>query len=314
MIKSVLVYLTHPHVDAWNFQPRHREILQDQVPGLEVTVCCHSKEFLDRLPEAQAAAVWFFKKEWLEKAPQLRLIATPAAGRDWIAVEPRDDLQISFGGFHGPMIAESVTGAIFYFLKAFQFSREMQEKSRWAVKKVSDRLQSLYQARVTILGFGRIGQTIGLALKPFGCQVTAVKRTPIQEPDYFTAGDRVVTVENLPEVLRETDHLVLVLPGGEETQGILKREHFKMLKSSCYLYNVGRGNVYREKDLVAALEAGEIAGAYLDVFETEPLPAESPLWQMKNVLLQPHLSAASPQYLELFVRELAERMNSGDLG
>ncbi len=313
MIKKLLVYLTHPHVDTWNFKPMHREILQSQIPGLVVSVCYNSKEFLDRLPEAEAVVVWYFKKEWLKKAPKLHLIATPAAGRDWIDAEPHDHLKISFGGFHGRMIAESVTGAIFYFLKAFRFSAKMQAQSKWAVKKVSDRLQSLYQAKVTILGFGRIGQTIGRTLKPFGCHITGVKRTPIPSPDYFTAEDRLVTMENLPEVLKETDHLVLVLPGGGETQGILKREHFKMLKPSCYLYNVGRGNVCQEVDLVAALEAGEIAGAYLDVFEKEPLAAESALWQMDNVLIQPHLSAASPQYLELFVRELADRINSGQL-
>ena len=87
-----------------------------------------------------------------------------------------------------------------------------------------------------------------------------------------------------------------------------------MLPSSCYLYNVGRGNVYKEEDLADALNAGEIAGAYLDVFEREPLPEESPLWGMDKVLIQPHLSAASPQYLELFVRELAGRIKSGELG
>jgi phosphoglycerate dehydrogenase-like enzyme len=310
MINKLLVYLTHPHVNTWNFKPEHKEILETEVSGLEVTVCFNSGEFRERLPNAQAVVVWYFKREWLPKAPQLKLIATPAAGTDWIEVPESENLKISHGGFHGWMIAESVVGAIFYFCKAFALSSAMQSKRKWATKKISDRIQSLYGANVTILGFGKIGTIIGQALKPFGCAITGVKRVATEPPEYFSKEDRVVTVDHLPEVLRTTDHLILVLPGGNATQGILTREHFEILPSSSVVYNVGRGNVYKEEDLVDALRAGEIAGAYLDVFEKEPLPPESPLWSMDNVLIQPHLSAASPQYLELFVRELAEKINS----
>jgi D-2-hydroxyacid dehydrogenase (NADP+) len=312
MLNKLLVYITHPHVDAWNFKPEHKEILEKA--GFEVTVCYHSADFLRHLPDAEAVAVWYFKKEWLAQAPKLKLIATPAAGNDWIDVEPSERLKISHGGFHGLMIAESVVGAIFYFCKAFPFSVAMQKQKKWATKKVSDRIQSLYGANVTILGFGRIGSTIGKVLKPFGCNIIGVKRASVPNPEYFTEEDQVVTLDQLPEVLQTTDHLIFVLPGGKDTQGIFKREYFKMLPKSCILYNVGRGKVYKDEDLVDALNAGEIAGAYLDVFEKEPLPPESPLWEMENVLLQPHISAASPQYLELFVRELADRINSGKLG
>ncbi len=312
MINNLLVYLTHPHVNAWNFKPEHKKILEAQVPGLQVTVCYHSGEFLERLPNAEAIVVWYFKKEWRDKALQLQWIATPAAGTDWIEVSADENLQISHGGFHGWMIAESVTGAIFYFCKAFAFSSAMQKQAKWARIKISERLRSLYGARVTILGFGKIGTIIGRALKPFECTLTGVKRVASEPPEYFSKEDRVVTVDHLMEVLKTTDHLVLVLPGGNATQGILKTEHFKMLPTSSVVYNVGRGNVYEEEDLVNALENGEIAGAYLDVFGQEPLKAESPLWGMKNVLIQPHLSAASPQYLELFVRELAGKINSGE--
>ncbi len=314
MLNKLLVYITHPHVDAWNFKPEHKDILQAQVAGLEVTVCYRSADFLKHLPEARAVAVWFFKKEWLAQAPNLQLIATPAAGNDWVDVEPSENLKISHGGFHGMMIAESVAGAIFYFCKAFSFSRARQKEKKWATKKISDRIQSLYGANITILGFGRIGTVIGKVLKPFGCTLTGVKRSLVPSPEYFTEEDRVVTLDQLPEVLKTTDHLIFVLPGGPDTQGVFTREHFKHLSKSCILYNVGRGKVYKDEDLADALNAGEIAGAYLDVFEKEPLPPESPLWEMENVLIQPHISAASPQYLELFVRELAGRVNCGELG
>jgi phosphoglycerate dehydrogenase-like enzyme len=184
----------------------------------------------------------------------------------------------------------------------------MQEQKKWARVKISEKLRSLYNSRVTILGFGRIGKVIAERLKPFGCTITGIKRNPFPVPRYFSTADRIRTFENWQQIFAQTDHLICTLPGGEETDGILKPEHFEALPKSCYFYNVGRGNIYRESDLVSALRTGEIAGAYLDVFDEEPLPETSKLWEMENVLIQPHLSAVSPEYLELFVEELAASM------
>ena len=309
-IKNILVYLTHPHVGAWNFRPEHKDLLESRVPGLKVEVCLNSKDFRERLPQAEAVIVWFFKESWLESASHLKLIATPAAGKDWIEVEARENLQISFGGFHGSLIAESVIGAMLYFLKALPLSAKMQGQKKWARVKISGKLKSLYKSRVTILGFGKIGNAIAERLKPFGCTLTAIKRNPSPVPEYFSATDQILSFEHWENIFSATDHLICVLPGGEETDGILQAEHFKALPKSCYLYNVGRGNIYRESGLVEALKAGEIAGAYLDVFDEEPLPESSLLWEMENVLIQPHISAASPQYLELFVEELSARINT----
>lgn len=305
-IRKILVYLTHSHIEAWNFKPEHKAILESRVPGLSVEVCQNSKDFKDRLPQAEAVIVWVFKESWLRSAPRLQLIATPAAGNDWIEVELREDLNISFGGFHG-----SVIGAMLYFLKAFSLSAKMQEQKKWARVRVSGKLNALYKSRVTILGFGKISNVIAKRLKPFGCTIAGIKRNLFPVPSYFSTADRIRTFENWETIFAETDHLICVLPGGEETDGIMKPEHFKVLPKSCYFYNVGRGNIYQESDLIAALENGEIAGAYLDVFDVEPLLETSNLWEMENVLIQPHLSAASPQYLELFVEELAARITTG---
>ena len=125
----------------------------------------------------------------------------------------------------------------------------------------------------------------------------------MEPPDYFDGGDKIVIADQWMEILPETDHLIFVLPGGAETDGLFTREHFEQLPRHCIVYNVGRGNPYREVDIVHSLREKHIAGAYLDVFETEPLPETSELWSMENVLIQPHLSAASPDYLDLFIEE-----------
>ena len=173
-IKNILVYLTHPHVEAWNFRPEHKALLEDQVPGLKVEICLNSKDFKDHLPQTEAVIVWYFKEKWLDSAPRLKLIATPAAGNDWIEVGATDKLNISFGGFHGSLIAESVIGAMLYFLKAFPLSAKMQKQKKWARVKVSEKLRSFYKGRVTILGFGKIGNVIAERLKPFGCTITGI--------------------------------------------------------------------------------------------------------------------------------------------
>ena len=154
-------------------------------------------------------------------------------------------------------------------------------------------------------GFGNIGVEIGKQLKPFRCSIAGVRRNLIKEPDYFDNLDKIVTPDQMKTVLQNTDHLIFALPGGQETNGVFSKDHFQHLPKRSFVYNIGRGNVYQETDLIAALRSKNIAGAYLDVFEQEPLSYNSPLWDMENVLIQPHLSAASPKYLDLYVRELA---------
>ena len=309
MINNLLVYLRHQHVISWNFTSSHQKIIQSAFPKMDISVCQNSKEFMDRLDQADAALVWRFKEEWLEKAPKLRLVATPAVGTDWVQLPKNlSGPKVWFASMHAAMMAECVVGAMFYFCKAFQFSKDMQKRKKWARLKVSAKLKSLRHARVTILGFGRIGKEVGRMLKPFACQITGVKRTPCEQPGYFTSGDRIVTVDRIEEVLPVTDHLVMALPGGHATDGMFKREYFRALPEHCHIYNVGRGNLYKESDLAEALKNGEIAGAYLDVFATEPLPETSPLWEMENVLIQPHTSAAGPEYLDLYVEEFISRL------
>ncbi len=150
-------------------------------------------------------------------------------------------------------MAESVLGAMLYFAKAFELSRALQEKKKWAPIKISGRIRSLYQSRVTLLGFGRIGTVMGRVLKPLGCRLTGIKRTPIAAPDYFEAGDRVAGIDELDSVLENTDHLVLILPGARDTTGVLTRDRLGLLPPHACVYNVGRGNAVREENLVWAL-------------------------------------------------------------
>ncbi len=149
-------------------------------------------------------------------------------------------------------------------------------------------------------------------MQAFGARITGVKRnTAGFEND--PSAERVVTFAELNEELPLADHVVLMLPGGPETDNLFTREHFDRMKPGSYLYNLGRGNCYREEDLVAALTNGPLAGAGLDVFHEEPLPTSSPLWELPNALITPHTSAISREHLDLYVEEWIEtvRTNQG---
>ena len=254
--------------------------------------------------------MWYFKKAWWERAAHLRVLTTPAAGKDWIE-EPEGPprARLWFGTFHGPLMAESVLGAALYFTKAFPLSVRMQQAKKWARAKISSRIGTLQNARVTVYGFGRIGQELGRVFKFFGARITGIRRHPASPPGYFDTEDRLLTPEAVPRVFPETDHLILTLPGGPASDGVITLEALRLL-SGARLYNVGRGNPYREEDLLRALEEKHVREAYLDVFATEPLPEQSPLWGLETVLLQPHLSAAAPQYLDRYVEELIARLRS----
>lgn len=174
-------------------------------------------------------------------------------------------------------------------------------------------MTTLRNSRVTILGFGRIGTAVAQKLKPFGPALTGIRRTPVSAahpmPNWFSSEDRILPPEDIPSILPETDHLLLILPRSPQTDRIIGPRELQLLPPHAVLYNLGRGNALDESALTQALtdhrrnpETG-IAFAWLDVFDSEPLPAESPLRRQPNCRLFPHVSAAAPDYMDLFVQE-----------
>jgi phosphoglycerate dehydrogenase-like enzyme len=167
-------------------------------------------------------------------------------------------------------------------------------------------MRPLRGSHLVILGFGNVGRWVGKLAKPFGVRITGMSRRPRPQPEYFTAGDAVTPANRLDTVLPHADHLMLALPSGPATDHIIDRRRLALLKPQAWLYNIGRGNAVDTAALAKALAAGRLAGACLDVFEEEPLPADHPLRALPNVLLMPHASAIAPNYLDLFLNEFIE--------
>jgi phosphoglycerate dehydrogenase-like enzyme len=159
-----------------------------------------------------------------------------------------------------------------------------------------------------IVGYGALGRECARLLKAVGLHVVGVKRQAAVDP---APADAVFALQELPRLLPEADHVISTLPADTGTDHLFDAAAFAAMRPSAGFYNLGRGNVVDEAALLQALNAGRIAHAFLDVFEREPLPADSPLWHAPNLALTPHASAINAEYLDLWVEELASVLSEG---
>lgn len=304
-INNLLIHL-HNSVDAFSLKPRHVDLIRTALPDAQISIADGNRDFLEKLPEADCVLAWVFKPDWYEGAPKLQTLFTPAAGHDWVAPDPTGRVRTFYGGFHGRIMRESLLAMILHFNRNMTTSLDDQKNRIWG-RLGYNGTAALFSQKVLIVGFGALGRSMAGLLKAFGARITAVKRDTAGFDDNRSV-DRVISFDRVEEELPSADHVVFVLPGGAETDGIFTARHFRAMKPGAHLYNLGRGNCYREEDLLSALKHGPLAGAGLDVFAEEPLPTASPLWDQPNVLITPHSSAISEEYIDLFIEEWRERL------
>jgi phosphoglycerate dehydrogenase-like enzyme len=289
-------------------QDRHLHRLERAFPDSTFIRCRSREQFLEALPRADIVCSLSFKAQWFARAPRLRRLISPTAGRDWFPAELPPGVRFEFSTFHGKIMAETVVGMMLSHARGLLRAYSLRKQESWPNRILEPGLRLLKGSRVTVLGFGNIGGHIARMVKCFGALVTGLRRDPGEMPDYFVEGDRLLAAERLDEVLRQTDHLVLCLPATPATTGIVDARRMALLPGNAGIYNVGRGNVLDEQALSVLLEERPLCEAYLDVFQEEPLAAESPLRNLPNCLILPHVSANSPEYIDLFVEELIERL------
>lgn len=305
----VIVLWVHSKVLAnLQIQDRHLHRLERAFPDSTFIHCRSTEQFLEALPRADIVCSLSFKAEWFARAPRLRRLISPTAGRDWFPSDLPTNVRFEFSTFHGKIMAETVAGMMLSHARGLLRAYSLQKKEPWPIQILEPGLRLLRGSRVTVLGFGNIGSRIARMVKCFGVRITGLRRRPGERPEYFSDEDRLLPAENLDEVLPQTDHLVICLPATPETAGIVDARRMDLLPDNAGIYNVGRGNVLDEGALTVLLEERPFCEAYLDVFREEPLAAESPLRNLPNCLILPHISADCPEYLDLFVDELVERL------
>lgn len=199
-------------------------------------------------------------------------------------------------GIHAEPMADSVLAAILYFARGLDFAVDEQRARRWGKDRfegIDSSLHELAGTTVGILGYGGIGRAIARRALALGMRVLAFRRrdAAAEEGIELLFGDA-----GLARILAESQYLVLALPRTAETEGLLDRQRIASLPPDTVVINVGRGELIDESALAAALAAGRLRGAALDVFVQEPLPPESPFWGLPNVLVTPHVSATTHRF------------------
>ena len=241
--------------------------------------------------DADFAVCWRPPHGVMAGMPRLRLLHSIAAGVDNILADPElPDLPVCrvVDENHARGMAEYVLWSVLYFHRRFDSVLRRQAEGVWA----PPRQRAAGEVTVGIMGWGNLGRSVGGALRAFGYKVRGWARTPREVPDIeFFAG-----ASEREAFLRGTDILICLLPLTDETNGILNAGLFASLPEGAALVNIGRGEQLNEADLLAALDAGHLRGAVLDVFAQEPLPPESPLWAHPRVVVTPHIaSTADPR-------------------
>ncbi|MEV0697836.1 D-2-hydroxyacid dehydrogenase [Saccharopolyspora sp. NPDC050389] len=253
------------------------------------------------LPGADALFVWAFRSEAIAdawpRADALRWIHAASAGVDRLLFPALQDSDVlltnSRGVFDRPM-AEYVLATVLTFAKDLHTTLRLQDRKQWQ-HRVTERIAG---KSALVAGTGPIGRAIARQLTAAGLTVSGAGRVGRSgDPDF---GD-VHASSDLAHVIGAFDYIVLAAPLTEQTKGLVDAEVLAHCRPTARLINVGRGELVVESDLIAALQAGQLAGAALDVFETEPLPETSPLWEMPNVLVSPHMSGDTVGWIDELV-------------
>lgn len=283
---------------------RHIDWVHNILPDATVTTCEES-ELGQHLPTADILIAWGFINidEHLPNAPRLRWIHALSAGVEKILSPMVAEAPIQLTnvrGIHGIPMSEHVFGMMLAFSRSIAGFARQQQDAVW--KRLS--LTELYNKTLCIVGLGSIGREIAKRAKAFNMRIVATKQTMTQE--LFV--DELCPPSELDRLLDEADYVVLTVPETPDTVGLFSYERICRMKESAVLINVARGTVVSAEGLAQALTEKKIAGAALDVFESEPLSESSPLWKMDNVLITPHCAAVSPLYLDRAMQCFCENL------
>lgn len=273
----------------------------------------------DGADEAEGLVVWSLDPRFLAALvalPRLRWVQTLAAGPDAVlAAGFPPHVQVTSGrGLHDAPVAEHALALALALVRRVPALLAAQGAHRWAAELGGAQplhpdgpITTLIDARVTIWGFGSIAARLAPLLAALGAQVTGIATRGGERH-----GFPVVAESQLADVLPATDLLVAILPATPATRHAIGERAFSLLPEHAYVVNVGRGATLDEVALLAVLQAGRLGGAALDVFETEPLPADSPLWDEPRVIVSPHAAGGRPIGSGELVAENTRRLLAGE--
>ena len=271
----------------------YKKALAPKFPELSIHAVAKEEEIGNFIEKMDILLTIRISDNLIKKASKLKWIQALTTGVDYIIHLPslrKEVLITSARGIHGPQMSEMALLLMLALNRNFpQIIRNQDQRvwERWPGKL-------LYQKKVGILGVGVIGEEIARKCKAFGMTVFGIDivKRKVDAVDYFYGP------EELLQVIQEVDYFIIVAPNTPQTQKLVGVKVFSSMKPTAFLISIGRGEIVDEEALIHALKTGQIAGAALDTFWTEPLPKDHPLWEIKNVIITPHVGGLSDIYVE----------------
>jgi len=277
----VLILLTLPEP----VRSEYHAGLKEKFPDVEFRVVDHHAKATAQAADIDVLVTFgpMLHDDVLKAATRLKWIQALGTGVDGILDRPslrKDVIVTKMHGFHGPPVSEAAVLSMLALARDLPRAVRSQDQKKW------DRFpaKTLHGKTVGILGVGAIAETLAPMCKAFGMRVVGITSSPRSLAGF----DEMFARQDLTKAVRDLDFLVLLTPLTKETRGCINTGVLSAMKPTSFLVNVARGGVVREEDLLKALREKKIAGAALDVFDAEPLPADSPLWDLPNVIITPH--------------------------
>ena len=270
------------------------------------------------LAQAEVLFTFRFPIDWLAKAPRLKWVQLASAGSDFIQreglfVQRPDLLLTTASGVHEVPISEHIVASILHFSRGFNIAAQNQAIRKWERYR-GDEVQG---KMVCFVGYGPIARRAATLCHALGMRVTSVRASIAEQQPGFEDVERFYPPADLNHVLAEADYVVLAAPRTDQTEKIISAPQLDSMKETAVLVNISRGALVDELALIHALHEGKIKGAALDVFAQEPLSESSPLWDMPNVLVTPHIAGSNPHYdarvTELFLDNMRRYMSNEPL-
>lgn len=283
---------------------RHSHI-QSLKPEANIVVTEQAEEIEKVLDDIEIAA-GHFPIQMIPRAPRLRWVQQWGAGTDWLLHHPEiakvDFILTNASGVHAIPISEHILAMMLAFARHLPEAIRAQEKREWSRGMGSFELAN---KTMLLIGVGAIGRRTAQIARAMGMHVIGMRRNPEKSLPEI---DKMFSPDQLLDLLPRADFIVLTVPLTRETRAMLSREAFEHMKPTAYVINIGRGGTIDEPAMIEALRSGKIAGAGLDVFATEPLPPDSPLWEMENVIITAHYSGETPHYDERAIKIFMENL------
>jgi len=307
-----LLIVVHHRFDLWNVPAWFEERLREDFPGLQVLVRDNYDSVHEDLQDAEVLFTISLRADQFAAAHSVRWIHAPTAavhqflfpeliGSDVVLTNSRE--------VHGPVVAEHVIALMFALARKIPQSVVMQQNKVWGqgeIWRAGWHPGEIAGAKLGLIGVGSIGGRVAKMASALGMRVIAVREHV--EKGRPEGVEAVYAPSAIDEMLKQSDYVVLAAPLVAQTQGLVNAARLAAMKPTAFLINVGRGAQVDEVALADALRNQRIAGAALDVFEKEPLPPDSPLWDLENLLITPHTGGLTEKlwhrHYELFSQNL----------